>query len=59
MYYVPDIENAWQSVYYLQYEVAYGKIIRSMHHWERACDRDDVFAYAACIFKAPIKTLVN
>ncbi len=33
MYYVPDIENAWQSVYYLQYEVAYGKIIRSMHHW--------------------------
>lgn len=33
MYYVPDIENAWQSVYYLQNEVAFGKIIRGMHHW--------------------------
>lgn len=33
MYYVPDIENAWRSVYYLQNEVAFGKIIRAMHHW--------------------------
>ncbi|WP_082234002.1 menaquinol-cytochrome c reductase cytochrome b subunit [Halobacillus massiliensis] len=33
MYYVPDIENAWQSVYYLQREVAYGTIVRGMHHW--------------------------
>ncbi|WP_067725488.1 menaquinol-cytochrome c reductase cytochrome b subunit [Oceanobacillus damuensis] len=33
MYYVPDIENAWQSVYYLQTEVAHGQIVRGMHHW--------------------------
>ncbi|UOQ42723.1 cytochrome b6 [Halobacillus salinarum] len=33
MYYVPDIENAWKSVYYLQKEVAYGQIVRGMHHW--------------------------
>lgn len=33
MYYVPDIENAWKSVYYLQREVAYGQIVRGMHHW--------------------------
>ena len=33
MYYVPDIENAWQSVYYLQNEVAFGEIVRGMHHW--------------------------
>ena len=33
MYYVPDIKNAWESVYYLQNEVAYGQIVRGMHHW--------------------------
>ncbi|GGJ85538.1 cytochrome b6 [Lentibacillus kapialis] len=33
MYYVPDIENAWRSVYYLQTEVAHGQIVRGMHHW--------------------------
>ena len=33
MYYVPDIENAWSSVYYLQSEVAHGQIVRGMHHW--------------------------
>ncbi|MDF2947011.1 MAG: cytochrome b6 [Bacillales bacterium] len=33
LYYVPDIENAWKSVYYLQNEVAFGKIVRAMHHW--------------------------
>ncbi|NEU31160.1 cytochrome b6 [bacterium LRH843] len=33
MYYVPDIINAYQSVAYLQQEVAYGVIVRGMHHW--------------------------
>lgn len=33
MYYVPDIENAWKSVYYLQSQVAHGQIVRGMHHW--------------------------
>lgn len=33
MYYVPDIKNAWHSVYYLQHDVAYGQIVRGMHHW--------------------------
>src|SRR5690606_11380550 len=33
MYYVPDIINAWESVRYLQNEVAYGQIVRGMHHW--------------------------
>ena len=33
MYYVPDIKNAWESVYYLQNEVAFGQIVRGMHHW--------------------------
>lgn len=33
MYYVPDIENAWGSVYYLQSQVAHGQIVRGMHHW--------------------------
>ncbi|MFB9859874.1 menaquinol-cytochrome c reductase cytochrome b subunit [Salinicoccus siamensis] len=33
MYYVPDIVNAWNSVYYLQHDVAAGLIVRGMHHW--------------------------
>ncbi|MFC4387650.1 menaquinol-cytochrome c reductase cytochrome b subunit [Gracilibacillus marinus] len=33
MYYVPDIENAWRSVYYLQTQVQAGQIVRGMHHW--------------------------
>ena len=33
MYYVPDIVNAYKSVEYLQNEVAFGVIVRGMHHW--------------------------
>jgi menaquinol-cytochrome c reductase cytochrome b subunit len=33
MYYVPDIKNAWESVFYLQNKVAFGQIVRGMHHW--------------------------
>lgn len=33
MYYVPDIKNAWESVFYLQNQVAFGQIVRGMHHW--------------------------
>jgi menaquinol-cytochrome c reductase cytochrome b subunit len=33
MYYVPDIVNAYESVKFLQNEVAYGQIVRGMHHW--------------------------
>ncbi|WP_018922268.1 menaquinol-cytochrome c reductase cytochrome b subunit [Salsuginibacillus kocurii] len=33
MYYVPDIINAYESVMYLQSEVAFGMIVRGMHHW--------------------------
>ncbi|GEL76164.1 menaquinol-cytochrome c reductase cytochrome b subunit [Tenuibacillus multivorans] len=33
MYYVPDIVNAWESVKYLQTQVAHGQIVRGMHHW--------------------------
>lgn len=33
MYYTPDIVNAYQSVRYLQNEVAFGYIVRGMHHW--------------------------
>lgn len=33
MYYAPDIVNAFESVKYLQNEVAFGVIVRGMHHW--------------------------
>lgn len=33
MYYAPDIINAYESVRYLQNEVAFGVIVRGMHHW--------------------------
>src|SRR5690606_16757353 len=33
MYYVSDIINAYASVEYLQTQVAFGQIVRGMHHW--------------------------
>lgn len=33
MYYAPDITNAYYSVDYLQHKVAFGVIVRGMHHW--------------------------
>lgn len=33
LYYVPDIERAHASVEYLQNEIAFGTIVRGMHHW--------------------------
>ncbi|MCY9664683.1 MULTISPECIES: menaquinol-cytochrome c reductase cytochrome b subunit [Paenibacillus] len=33
MYYTPDIINAYASVDYLQHKVAFGVIVRGMHHW--------------------------
>ncbi|MBP3950607.1 menaquinol-cytochrome c reductase cytochrome b subunit [Bacillus suaedae] len=33
MYYAPDIINAYRSVEFLQNEVAFGVIVRGMHHW--------------------------
>jgi len=32
-YYVPSTEAAYASVEYLQYEVAFGSVIRGAHHW--------------------------
>ena len=55
MYYVPDIENAWESVYYLQNEVAFGEIVRGMHHWGAVCYCHDVLTYIACIFPGSYK----
>ena len=50
MYYVPDIENAWKSVYYLQNEVAFGEIVRGMHHWGAITSNCyDVLTYFSCI----------
>jgi ubiquinol-cytochrome c reductase cytochrome b subunit len=33
VYYSPGTQNAWESVYYLQYEVAGGWLLRAMHHY--------------------------
>jgi ubiquinol-cytochrome c reductase cytochrome b subunit len=33
MYYSPGAQTAWESVYFLQYEVAGGWLLRAMHHW--------------------------
>jgi ubiquinol-cytochrome c reductase cytochrome b subunit len=32
-YYSPSTQTAWESVYYLQYEVAGGWLLRAMHHY--------------------------
>lgn len=33
MYYSPSAQTAWESVYYVQYEVAGGWLLRGIHHW--------------------------
>lgn len=33
IYYSPSAQTAWESVYYLQYHVAGGWLLRAMHHW--------------------------
>lgn len=50
MYYVPDVENAWQSVFYLQNEVAFGEIVRGMHHWGSSLVIVMIFLHALRVF---------
>jgi ubiquinol-cytochrome c reductase cytochrome b subunit len=33
IYYSPSKQTAWESVYFLQYQVAGGWLLRAMHHW--------------------------
>ena len=33
MYYSPGAQTAWESVYYLQYEVTGGWLVRGIHHY--------------------------
>ena len=33
MYYSPGTQNAWESVYYVQHEVAGGWLVRGIHHY--------------------------
>ncbi|HET7629279.1 MAG TPA: cytochrome b6 [Bacillales bacterium] len=50
MYYVPDIERAWDSVYYLQNNVAFGVIVRGMHHWGSSLVLVMVFLHTLRVF---------
>lgn len=50
MYYVPDIKNAWESVSYLQNEVAFGQIVRGMHHWGASLVIVMLFLHALRVF---------
>ncbi|HET7615881.1 MAG TPA: cytochrome b6, partial [Bacillales bacterium] len=50
MYYVPDIERAWDSVYYLQNQVAFGVIVRGMHHWGSSLVLVMVFLHTLRVF---------
>ncbi len=33
MYYSPSAQTAWESVYYIQHETAFGWLLRGMHHF--------------------------
>lgn len=50
MYYVPDIENAWQSVSYIQFDLAYGTIVSGMHHWGASLVLVMVFLHTLRVF---------
>lgn len=32
-YYVPTVDNAWDSIYYIMTDVYFGKLIRGIHFW--------------------------
>lgn len=50
MYYVPDIINAYESVTYLQNDVAFGVIVRGMHHWGASLVIVMIFLHALRVF---------
>lgn len=50
MYYVPDIKNAWQSMSYIQFDLAYGTIVRGMHHWGASLVLVMVFLHTLRVF---------
>ncbi|AXF54902.1 cytochrome b6 [Salicibibacter cibi] len=50
MYYVPDIVNAHASVEYLQTDVAFGMIVRGMHHWGASVVIVMVFLHTLRVF---------
>ncbi|MDI3298081.1 MAG: cytochrome b N-terminal domain-containing protein [Bacillota bacterium] len=33
LYYTPNPDNAWQSIQFIENHVAFGPMIRSLHHW--------------------------
>ena len=33
MFYSPSTQTAWESVYYIQNEMAFGWLLRGIHHW--------------------------
>jgi menaquinol-cytochrome c reductase cytochrome b subunit len=50
LYYVPDIERAWDSVYYLSNQVAFGQIVRGMHVWGSSVVIVMVFLHTLRVF---------
>jgi len=50
MYYVPDIQNAYYSVDYLQHQVAFGGIVRGLHHWGASLVIVMMFLHALRVF---------
>jgi menaquinol-cytochrome c reductase cytochrome b subunit len=50
LYYVPDIDRAWDSVYYLSNQVAFGQIVRGMHVWGSSVVIVMVFLHTLRVF---------
>jgi len=50
MYYAPDIVNAYQSVDFLTHRVAFGVIVRGMHHWGASLVIVMMFLHALRVF---------
>lgn len=50
MYYVLDIKNVWEFVYYLQNEVVFGQIVRGMYYWGVSLVIVMMFLYILWVF---------
>ncbi len=46
-YYSPSAQTAWESVYYVQYEVAGGWLLRGLHYWNAQVLVALLFLYVA------------
>ena len=50
LYYVPSPGQAYESVYYISYEISMGRLVRSVHHWSANLMIVTIFLHSIRVF---------